>query len=473
MRHHPLFVSRLLNRPQMITPAAGAAVVHALLPGVRLDGYDGESDSTTRNGRDYVVASAVAVIPLVGELVHRGGSMDAMSGVTSYEYLQDMISDALTDPDITGLMLDIDSPGGEAGGNLDFSEWLAQQRGTKPIVAFVNSMACSAAYAIACACDTVLISEDGMAGSIGCVTYHVDLSPALDKAGVITTWIYAGDHKIDGVPTGPLTDQASEEINAIVQTIYNRFCSVVAANRGLSVDAVRGTQAAIFQGQDAVRIGLADNIATYGEALMAAATPRTAPANSRQSLLASTAVKSATPKMQADSTEIVDPVVEEQPKPAPQPDPPKPAEPGVGDTNAPPTPNPPASPIYLPGDPQAVANMCQEAGFPELIAGFLGVKASMDHVKARLGDAKEIKAIAEGVHLPAMAAPIIRSGLTVEEARVQLFAAKAGKDAGLRTDTAPPADRQEGGGKVESIDSAAIARRWNSPRPGNRRSRAA
>ena len=290
---------------------------------------------------------------------------------------------------------------------------------------------------------------------------------------MVTTWIYAGDRKIDGVPTGPLTEQASEEITAIVQTIYNRFVSVVAANRGLSVDAVRGTQAAIFQGQDAVRAGLADDIATYGEALMAAATPRTAPANSRQSLLASTAVKSVLPKMQAEGGEVTEPVVEETPKPAPQPDPPKPAAPGVGDTNAPPTPNAPASPTYLPGDPQAVANLCQDAGFPELIAGFLGVKASMDHVKARLGDAKEIKAIAEGVHLPAMAAPIIRSGLTVEEARTQLFAAKAGKDAGLRTDTAPPADRQEGGSVPVVIDSTAITQRWNQPRPGNRRSRAA
>ena len=51
--------------------------------------------------------------------------MDALSGVTSYQALQDMVVDALGDPGVSGILLDIDSPGGEAGGNLDFAEWLA------------------------------------------------------------------------------------------------------------------------------------------------------------------------------------------------------------------------------------------------------------------------------------------------------------------------------------------------------------
>lgn len=280
MRHRH-FVTRLLNRPQLITPAAGAAVCAALLPGYRLDGFGGDSAPTERDPREYQLTPArTAVIPVIGELVHRGGGMDAMSGVTSYEVLQDMVMDALTDPSVTGILLDVDSPGGEAGGVLDFSEWLAAQRGSKPIVAFANGMACSAAYAIASGADTLLISADGFAGSIGVVTYHLDNSGALGQAGVVVTYVYAGDRKIDGNPSQPLSGQAQAELQGFVDTTYARFCNVVATNRGISVATVQATQAGIFMGQDAVDLGLADDIATMEEALMATA-PRTAPAGSR------------------------------------------------------------------------------------------------------------------------------------------------------------------------------------------------
>ena len=251
------------------------------MPGYRLDGWGGEAATDDRDAREYqVTTSQTAVIPVVGELVHRGGGMDALSGVTSYEALQDMCVDALNDPTVSGLLLDIDSPGGEAGGVLDFAQWLAAQRGPKPIVAFVNSMACSAAYAIASAADTLLIGADAFAGSIGVVTYHLDTSGALDQAGVVVTYIYAGQHKVDGNPAQPLSAQAQAQIQGFVDTIYDRFCSVVATNRGIPVGTVRGTQAAIYQGQNAVNIGLADDIATLEEAMMATA-PRSAPSGTR------------------------------------------------------------------------------------------------------------------------------------------------------------------------------------------------
>ena len=473
MRHRR-FLARLLNRPQMITPAAGAAGAAALMPGFRLDGWSGDAATDVRDPREYQVTPArTAVIPIVGELVHRGGGMDAMSGVTSYEALQDMIVDALSDPGVSGLMLDMDTPGGEAGGVLDFAEWLAAQRGPKPIVAFVNSMAGSAGYAIASAADTILLSPDSMVGSIGVVTYHLDLSRALANEGVVVTHIYAGDRKIDGNPTEPLSDPAMAEIQGLIDTMYGRFCSVVAANRGLTQQAVRDTQAAIYQGQDAIAAGLADDIATYGEALMATA-PRSAPAGARTQMLASTAKTRMSGAADNPAQEPAKPG-EPNPLPAPAPEPAKPADaPAPGEPGADPADtdtgvqkvNVPHSPTFAPAEPVEVAEACAAAGFPELTAYLIRGKASMAAVKARIGEAKEIKSIAQSVNLPGMAAPFIKAGLSVEDARAALFEAKAGKDAGLRTDTTAPADRTAGA--TPPVDALAVYTRFNAPRSGRR-----
>ena len=407
---HRRFITRLLNRPQMIAAASGAAVVAALMPGAQLFGYDDAPAQDVRDSnRDYQVIGTTAVIPIIGELVHRGGSMDAMSGVASYEALADMIADAIEDPGVTGMVLDIDSPGGEAAGCLDFAEWLAAQRGIIPMVASINQEACSGAYAIASACDQVLIGQDGYAGSIGVVGYHTDLSQALDKAGVKITYLYAGAHKIDGASALPFTDQARTEWQTQIDATYERFCAVVAANRGLSVDAVRGTEAAIYRGTDAVSAGLADAIATPEEAMMAAQpTARTAPRGSR---------------MAAEAV-AADPVTDPVAAPV--------TEPAV----APAVAEPPVPDAPVVAAPLAVATACTAAGHADLIAGLLQQGASMAAVTARIEEAGAIKEAAVKAGVPSMAAGLIRAGVSLEVARGLIFDARAAGSDAVRTDTA-------------------------------------
>ena len=438
---HRRFVARLLNRPQLILPAAGAAVMHALLPGARLDGYDGPSDPVVRDPREYTVVGRIAVIPVVGELVHRGGGMDAMSGVCSYQSLKDMLSDSVADPSITGILLDIDSPGGEAGGNLDLAEWIAAQRGSKPLVASVNSLACSGAYSIASAADQVLIGADGTAGSIGVVTYHTDFSRELANDGVVVTHIYAGDRKIDGNPFQPLSPEAASEIQGLVDTIYARFCGVVAANRGMSVQAIRATQAAIYTGQAAVRAGLADTIATSEDALMAVAA-RSAPPGARLTVNrpAGGISMAASDTKPDDQTPSPTPPAPPAQAPEPQPTPDAPAhtedgQPGALPVDAPlaPQPTPPASPGYGPADPVQVAEACAKAGFPQLTVGLLRAKASMSAVQADITRANGIVEVAKLAGVPAMADPALAGGVSLETFRAMAFAGKADGEAPIST----------------------------------------
>jgi signal peptide peptidase SppA len=404
--NHARFVSRLLNRPQLIAPAAGAAVLAALMPGARLDGWDGDTSNDDREPREYAVCEGVAIIPVIGELVHRGGMMDALSGVCSYQGLGDMVSDALADPGVAALAFDIDSPGGEAAGCLDFAESLADQRGIKPMWAIINQSACSAAYAIASACDRILIGESAVAGSIGVCSYHTDLSQMLTSEGVKITFLYAGSHKIDGNPAQPLSDGARTEWQADIDQLYARFCGVVADNRGLSLDSVRGTEARTYLGQDAIRAGLADQISTFEDAIMALAN-RNAPEGARLNSPDTTPPASPTPPTGAPELTALQPVAVAREIPQ--------------------------------TDPVAVAQACAAAGHPGLIAGLLEQHASMEQVQQRLTAATAITEAAVQMGMPTLGQKLIAQGVSLEGAREILFDAKAAADAGRPTDTARPA----------------------------------
>ena len=79
--------------------------------------------------------------------------------------------------------------------------------------------------------------------------------------------MFAGDQKVDGNAHEPLSQRARATIQADVDRLYAEFCALVAANRAISSDAARGTNAAIYRGDLAVRAGLADRVGTLDLAI--------------------------------------------------------------------------------------------------------------------------------------------------------------------------------------------------------------
>ena len=209
----------------------------------------------------------VAVIPIIGGTTHRDTGIDAMSGMASYAALQSQIEAAMRDDDVDSIMLDIDSPGGSVAGLFDFADYLMAQRGRKPIVAFARETMASAAYMIGSSVDKIYVSRTSQVGSIGVVMMHTDQSAKLEAEGVKPTYIFAGDKKVMGNPTEALGDSARAELQAAVDTTYGFFVDGVAARRPMTREAIIGTQAGIFSGQAAIDIGLADEMATFEQAI--------------------------------------------------------------------------------------------------------------------------------------------------------------------------------------------------------------
>ena len=221
-------------------------VASKIQPGTKEIGYDNEH--------------GVAIIGVHGTLVHKNGSLRAASGMTGYDAIRANLTAALKDRSVKAIAFDVDSGGGEVAGVFDIADMIYRARGEKPMMAILTDNAFSAAYAIASAADFVAVPQAGSAGSIGVITAHVDMSQKLEDEGVKVTLIHYGKHKALGSETMPLSDSALGKIQADVNRMGEMFVRLVARNRGLSIKSVRDQQASTYMADDAVRMGLADEV---------------------------------------------------------------------------------------------------------------------------------------------------------------------------------------------------------------------
>jgi signal peptide peptidase SppA len=169
----------------------------------------------------------------------------------------------------SAVVLLTDSPGGEAAG----ATWchrkiqsLKKRYGT-PVYAYANEMACSAAYEIACACDEIWLPDTGAVGSIGVIATLFDRTRQNEKMGLNVELITSGEFKADGHADRPITDEIRERMQDRVMVLANIFFRTVASARGTTPKAIAELEAGVFIGEDAVDVGIADNIADYGKFL--------------------------------------------------------------------------------------------------------------------------------------------------------------------------------------------------------------
>lgn len=260
----PHIAGRVFDAPLLIARAKLDTILGVLAPRLRGETLPFGAKPTMR---DYEVQNGVALIPVVGTLVRRTVGLEAQSGLTSYGLIAERLDAALADNAVKGILLDIDSPGGEAGGVFDLADKIFAARKVKPIWAVANDEAFSAAYAIAAATDKIYLSRTGGVGSVGVIAVHLDQSVAEADAGIKYTAVFAGEHKNDLSPHEPLSDPARAQLQAEVDRVYALFTESVARMRGIDLSAVKATEAALYFGEQSLAVGLADRIGTMGDAL--------------------------------------------------------------------------------------------------------------------------------------------------------------------------------------------------------------
>lgn len=218
--------------------------------------------------KPFDMIGSVAVIPIEGTLVHKGSYVGMLSGRTSYQGVQTQVVRAARDRSVKGVVFEVDSFGGEVAGAFETAAMIAELSQIKPTIAVLTDFAASAGYLLASAARQIVMPPTGMAGSIGVITMHADLSAQLEKSGVKVTILAAGKHKADGNPTAALPEEVRTRMLARLEKARQTFAATVGKNRGkrFTAEAALATEAQTFDGEDALRLGLVDAVGSPAEA---------------------------------------------------------------------------------------------------------------------------------------------------------------------------------------------------------------
>jgi ClpP class serine protease len=228
----------------------------------------GFSSSRARE-RSYRVENGVAVLPVDGTLVHKFGYMRPSSGMTGYDGILARAQQAMADPDVKGILLDQDSPGGSVAGCFDTTRALQklEREGGKPIWSLCYDLTASASMAIAAGASKRLITANGRAGSVGVIMAHSSHKKALEEAGIKVTIIASGAHKADGNPYEDLPENVLKNFQRDTDALREEFAELVAGAIGRDASHVLKTEAQVYRGQEAIDIGFADDLVNGHEAI--------------------------------------------------------------------------------------------------------------------------------------------------------------------------------------------------------------
>jgi len=212
-----------------------------------------------QNTRTVEMRDGVAVVPVTGPVFRYANLFTEISGATSLEVLARDFFSAVNDPQVRAVVLNIDSPGGQASGIAEFAQLVSGS--SKPVVAYVDGIGASAAYWIAAAAGDVAVSKTAMVGSIGAVL-TVDVRKADGTMEIVSS---QSPRKRPDATTAEGRQQMQDLLDSLAQV----FVEDVAAYRKVSVETVLNDfgQGGMLMGAAAVAAGMADRVSTLEEVI--------------------------------------------------------------------------------------------------------------------------------------------------------------------------------------------------------------
>lgn len=208
------------------------------------------------NTEGVVMRDGVAVIPVRGPIMRYANLFTQVSGATSLETLATDFGQAVANPAVKAIVLEVDSPGGMAAGISQFAAQVRAASKVKPIVAYVSDMGASAAYWIASAAPTVVISDTARVGSIGCVMQ------AMRSGEDGTIKVISSQSPLK--QARPDSESGQRLYQQMVDQQAQVFVEAVATYRGVTPERVMSDfgQGFVLVGAAAVAAGMADRLGT-------------------------------------------------------------------------------------------------------------------------------------------------------------------------------------------------------------------
>ncbi|MBL8216317.1 MAG: signal peptide peptidase SppA [Bryobacterales bacterium] len=209
----------------------------------------------------------VAVVAASGEIT-RGGSYDLSEVLKPDEFLA-LMKELREDNGIRGVVLRIDSPGGDAVASGEMLQAVRELAATKPVVASISDLAASGGYELAIGAPWIVAYPESLAGSIGIFFGKLNLAGLYQKLGLRYEVLTRGRHAdMDSAVTG-LDDGERLRLQQMLAAMYRDFVTEVAKARQRSyeqIDAV--AQGRVWTGSDAMPSGLVDQLGGLDAALL-------------------------------------------------------------------------------------------------------------------------------------------------------------------------------------------------------------
>jgi protease IV len=216
-----------------------------------------------RGGRG--VSDRIAVI------VMRGLISSSVPGAASDNMVDDLrmaLQQARDDDRVKGVVLEVDSPGGEVTASDMIYNAVVKTRARKPVVVYMDSLAASGGYYVSCGGKYLMANETTITGSIGVIIQTLNYEQLFNKVGLASVVFKSGKFK-DLLNGGrPMTPEEREFVQNFVMKTYDKFLGIVAKERNLPADGLRNSIAdgRIFSGKEALENKLIDGVGQIEDA---------------------------------------------------------------------------------------------------------------------------------------------------------------------------------------------------------------
>lgn len=223
------------------------------------------------------VRDGVAIFDVSGPLFRYANLFTHISGATSYEELATSLNEALENPNVKQILLNINSPGGEYDGVNELAGMIHTARERKPITAYIGGLGASGGYWLATAASRIVADESAFLGSIGVVARIYDSREAQAKGGIRQYSIVSSQSPRKNPDI--TTDEGRAQIQEQVDDAGALFVSKVALYRGRTTEEVRDRfgGGATMVARKALAAGMIDELGTFESTLRRLTNPQEVP----------------------------------------------------------------------------------------------------------------------------------------------------------------------------------------------------
>lgn len=215
----------------------------------------------------------IAVYYAVGDIVDGVVAMPSRESVIDAQKVCADLQDLAKDKDVKAVVLRVNSPGGSAYASEQIWHQVMELKKVKPVVVSMGSYAASGGYYISCPANWIVAEPNTLTGSIGIFGMFPDVSGLLrEKLGLKFDEVKTNKYALFGTRSRPFTADELSHLESYIDRGYKLFRQRVADGRRLKVDQVEQVaQGHVWLGQDALKIGLVDQLGGVEVALRKAA----------------------------------------------------------------------------------------------------------------------------------------------------------------------------------------------------------